>query len=97
MALQTRMEKALERGHLSVAELGLWLGRPMNTVYSWLHGANPRAAWLDEIERRLSVLEVLAKRGDILPYDIPWKDRSTYLVRLRDAHIPRPRAVKARV
>ncbi len=92
--LDVRLSRIMQKACLSARELALWLNRPEVTVYRWIKGSTPRHVWLDEIDRRLSVLELLAQKKEfnLVPYDLPWKERLAALKRLRDAHLPKSRA-----
>lgn len=84
---QHRLARCVERGNLTVADLGRWFGRPYATVRSWLlegwepgDGPRTRERMLDRLRR----LEIAVQAHGHRLRDMPMRDRAEALGQIGD-------------
>ncbi len=67
--ITSRLQEALEKGNLTVADLARWFDRPYPTVKGWVTGGLVGGAPLDlqEVEARLVKLEKAIAKGKHFP------------------------------
>ena len=86
MTLEERLQRLLERGNLTVADLARWLDKPDPTVRGWVRGSNIGLPPLDTayVLARVKQLETLIKRKRGLPVPrMSARKRIAYMSELR--------------
>lgn len=83
-----RLNKCMDRGDFTVADLSHWFGRPFHTVWFWAHkGRTPRGSvgQCKLTYRRLELLEsaIARKRGLPIPVTLTQFERPEYVEKLR--------------
>jgi hypothetical protein len=76
---QQRLSRCVERGNLTVADLGRWFGRPYPTVRSWLvQGWEPGDGPLtrERMQARLQELETMLRDHGHRLRDLPMRERA---------------------
>ena len=81
---QSRLQRCVERGNLTVADLARWFGRPYATVRCWLvDGWQPAGGpvTIKRMQHRLKLLEATVAQWGRDLRDLPMGQRAKQLVR----------------
>lgn len=91
----------MKDGKLSISDLTLWLDRSRAAVNNWTRlNSRPRDIYLEEVTRRVRILETLIYRakGPLIPYSVGSRERPKFLKELynanQDTRVPARRPAK---